>query len=160
MKSRTPKRHSSVEMDVEQGNPLSVVRSLERLDCQKPEKPSSSVPLLHPISTSIQAKESQTSSLVKRFRGRTFLRVLSVGLLVVMIITSSLQLLELLTGTRRPLQALLLQRQPSGKLTPSQVPSELDHSLVTKLLEVPYELQMLMLSDTQAFAPESTPHPT
>lgn len=149
-----------MEVVIEQGNPLSVLRSLERLECQKPEEPSSSVPLLHPTSTSTQAKASRTSSLVRLLRGRTFLRALSVGLLVVMITTSSLQLLELLSGTRKPLQVLLLTPQPPGKLIPSQALSDQELSSVMRLLEVPYDLQMLMPSVTQAFAPESTPHPT
>lgn len=147
-------------MDVEQGNPLSVLRSLERLDSQMQEEPSSSALLPHPISTSTQAKAFQTSTLVRHLRGRTFLRVLSVGLLIVMIITSSLQLLELLTGTRQPTQVLLLQRQQPGKLTPSQGLSDPGHFSVTRLLEAPYELQMLMHFDTQASVPESTQHPT
>ena len=161
MKLETHKQQTKEEtMDVEQGNPLSVVRSLERLECQKQEKRSSSVPLLHQTSTSTQAKASLISTLVRHFRGKTFLRLLSLALLVVMITTSSLQLLELLTGTRRPLQVLLLQPRQPGQHSPSLEPSEPDHSLVMKLLEVPYELQMLMPSDTPASALASTPHQT
>lgn len=80
------------------------------------------------------------------------------ALLVVMIITSSLQLRASLTGTPKPLLIHLQLAPRPGHLNRSQVLLEVDHSSVIRLQEVPIELQMLMPSDMPASALDSTQH--
>lgn len=141
-------------------NLLGVIKSLDRLESQTQEEPSSSAHSRRRTSTSIPAKASLTSTVGRLFRGKTFLRSLSVVLLVVMIITSSLQLRASLTGTPRLLLVRLQPPLPAGLQKSSQEHSDQQHSSVIYLQEVPIELQTLMHLDTQVYAQESTPHPT
>jgi len=71
------------------------------------------------------------------------------ALLLVMIITSSLQLRALLTGTPKQLLVSLQLAPQFGHLNRSQEPSALRAFSVIKLQELPIELLMLTPSDTQ-----------
>lgn len=141
-------------------NLLSVVSSLDRLESQTQEEPSSSAPLRRRISTSTRAKASLTNIAGKLCRGKMFLRSLSLVLLIVMIITSSLQLRASLTGTPKLLLVRLQEPVPLGLQGNSQGHLEQRLSSVITLQEVPIELQMLMHSDTPASVLASTPHQT
>jgi hypothetical protein len=82
------------------------------------------------------------------------------ALLLVMIITSSLQLRGLLIGTPKPILVSLQLAPHHGLPNHSLVLLAPEASSVIRLQELPIELLMLMPSDTQVSVQASTQHPT